>query len=165
MTNPDRCIQQGVESMATHKFRTICSLQMCFSGSYLRDNRLKLLNPDKDAGFVEAPAAMYKAHGDCAFMKYFNVANKYRWKKYKRSPTNSIDVGLSKLAKDIGNCREGVFNYIFSAKTQCPRPHFGYRVKKACGMRWFPRTFAARNLNSISVICFSQEIRYLWFSF
>nr|XP_037284915.1 uncharacterized protein LOC119177831 [Rhipicephalus microplus] len=85
---------------------------------------LKLLQADKEGGFVLAPTTVYKEKADAAVTENFQVANVKPSKVKATASKLCEEAGLQKLASSVRAARGVNLSVFFSAKTHKPEVPF-----------------------------------------
>ncbi|KAH7931956.1 hypothetical protein HPB51_029638 [Rhipicephalus microplus] len=147
--NRDRCIQEGVDCLLPTK-QTGTSRQPSVIKS-LRAADLKLLQADKEGGFVLAPTTVYKEKADAAVTENFQVANVKPSKVKATASKLCEEAGLQKLASSVRAARGVNLSVFFSAKTHKPEVPFRVIVSEQGTWQRLVGRYLQRSLSVLPV--------------
>ncbi|KAH8029222.1 hypothetical protein HPB51_023814 [Rhipicephalus microplus] len=147
--NRDRCIQEGVDCLLPTK-QTGASRQPSVIKS-LRAADLKLLQADKEGGFVLAPTTVYKEKADAAVTENFQVANVKPSKVKATASKLCEEAGLQKLASSVRAARGVNLSVFFSAKTHKPEVPFRVIVSEQGTWQRLVGRYLQRSLSVLPV--------------
>nr|XP_054933026.1 uncharacterized protein LOC126542008 [Dermacentor andersoni] len=115
----ERCLLDGVDSLTrtVSKKGTRPRTPTRRIVNFFNDNDLRLLQADKEGGFVAMPSGMFNEKALQAIQKNFKVTKLKPSKEKSRAISLCEDLGLQKLASSVHKCRKNCLNVFFTAKT------------------------------------------------
>ncbi|KAH8041611.1 hypothetical protein HPB51_017056 [Rhipicephalus microplus] len=117
----------------------------------LRAADLKLLQADKEGGFVLAPTTVYKEKADAAVTENFQVANVKPSKVKATASKLCEEAGLQKLASSVRAARGVNLSVFFSAKTHKPEVPFRVIVSEQGTWQRLVGRYLQRSLSVLPV--------------
>ncbi|XP_072144907.1 uncharacterized protein [Dermacentor andersoni] len=118
--NRERCLLDGVDTLirSTTSTNTLTSKDsMGKVVSYFRKNRLRLLQADKDGGFVVLTEEEIQKRAGEAIAKNFIPLKASATRVRGKAAAMCKELDLSTLANDIGNSKSNALSMFFTAKT------------------------------------------------
>ncbi|KAH8026769.1 hypothetical protein HPB51_024318 [Rhipicephalus microplus] len=112
---------------------------------------LKLLQADKEGGFVLAPTTVYKEKADAAVTENFQVANVKPSKVKATASKLCEEAGLHKLASSVRAARGVNLSVFFSAKTHKPEVPFRVIVSEQGTWQRLVGRYLQRSLSVLPV--------------
>ncbi|KAH8038593.1 hypothetical protein HPB51_002232 [Rhipicephalus microplus] len=117
----------------------------------VRSQDLKLLQADKEGGFVLAPTTVYKEKADAAVTENFQVANVKPSKVKATASKLCEEAGLQKLASSVRAARGVNLSVFFSAKTHKPEVPFRVIVSEQGTWQRLVGRYLQRSLSVLPV--------------
>ncbi|KAH8039179.1 hypothetical protein HPB51_005355 [Rhipicephalus microplus] len=136
--NSGSCVHK-IESSLKHELATSEALD------------LKLLQADKEGGFVLAPTTVYKEKADAAVTENFQVANVKPSKVKATASKLCGEAGLQKLASSVRTARGVNLSVFFSAKTHKPEVPFRVIVSEQGTWQRLVGRYLQRSLSVLPV--------------